>query len=393
MKDVRFIEMYAGIGGFRLGLSRASDSTHKQIADSDTTQGSSSSEKRSKPQLSTCDTECADSKQRVRSSKRQSEPLSQRSRGGNEQKFRCVWANDNDKYACKVYRRNFGSRELVEGDIRDIQAAEIPDCELLTAGFPCQAFSLAGKRKGLTESRGTLFSHILRVAAIKRPQVLLLENVRGLLSSSLGRDFAIILRGLGKLGYLLEWQVLNSKHHGVPQNRERVFIIGHLNGESARTIFPLRKGSFKLDEVARGRQVSFTIDSSYWKGDDHKRQLLLHNVYGGFKEGMRVFEKQSPTLRTPKGGGHLPLVASAVDCDGYLRRGTRPRDEQGKPQFLPIGYRRIRRLTPVECERLQGFPDNWTARLSDTQRYKCLGNAVTVNVITQIGLRLGECFK
>jgi site-specific DNA-cytosine methylase len=115
---------------------------------------------------------------------------------------------------------------------------------------------------------------------------------------------------------------------------------------------------------------------------------MIHNVYGGFNEGVRVFDDISPTIRTPAGGGHLPYVANCVDVDGYLRTGARPRDKNDKPQLLPIGYRRIRRLTTVECERLQGFPDGWTEGVSDTQRYKQMGNAVTVNVIQFLGRHL-----
>jgi DNA (cytosine-5)-methyltransferase 1 len=172
-----FIEMFCGIGGFRLGLERSG--------------------------------------------------------------WKCVWANDIDKYACQVYRKNFGDGGLVEGDIRSVDADSIPDHTLLTAGFPCQSFSLAGKRKGFEGTRGTLFYDIARVADAKRPPLLLLENVKGLLSNDKGRTFARILQTLDELGYDVEWQVLNSKYFGVPQNRERVFIIGHLRGTGSRQVFPI----------------------------------------------------------------------------------------------------------------------------------------------------------
>lgn len=158
-----FIEMFAGVGGFRLGLERHG--------------------------------------------------------------WRCVWANEFDKHACQVYRQNFG--EIVEGDIREVKAKDIPDHTLLCAGFPCQTFSLAGKRRGMLDDvRGTLFHEIARVAEHKEPKFLLLENVKGLLSSRNGLDFAVILWTLDELGYDAEWACLNSKHFGVPQNRERVFVYG-----------------------------------------------------------------------------------------------------------------------------------------------------------------------
>src|SRR3990167_5374578 len=148
--------------------------------------------------------------------------------GLEKHRFKCVWANEIDKYACKIYRKNFGDKELFEGDIRAVDAISIPDHDLLCAGFPCQSFSIAGKRGGFEDTRGTLFFEIARIASVKRPELLLLENVKGLLSHDSGRTFGTILTTLSDLGYFLEWQVLNSKDFRVPQNRERVFIVGHL---------------------------------------------------------------------------------------------------------------------------------------------------------------------
>ena len=152
--------------------------------------------------------------------------------------FKCVWANEIDKYACKIYRKNFGDKELFEGDIRTVDAISIPDHDLLCAGFPCQSFSIAGKRGGFEDIRGILFFEIARIVSVKRPKLLLLENVKGLLSHDSGRTFGTILTTLSDLGYFLEWQVLNSKDFGVPQNRERVFIVGHLGGIPERKVFP-----------------------------------------------------------------------------------------------------------------------------------------------------------
>jgi DNA-cytosine methyltransferase len=362
----------------------------------------------------------------------------------------------------------------------------------------CQAFSVAGRREGFNDTRGTLFREIVRIAEHRRPQLLLLENVKGLLNHDSGNTFRVILEELGHIGYRCEWQVLNTKWFGVPQNRERVFIVGHLGGGSPRAVFPFTDiGETSLGELGERGEIAHAIDGNYFKGvDNHaqrtvigigreegavaitstnpskpnvektyhendevrtipasnagnnnpfvavkpvltpdrinKRQngrrvkddgeeaftltgqdihgvmieekepegrnVMLHNIYGGFGEGVRVSDDVSPTIRTPAGGGHLPVVANCLDQDGYLRTGERPRDAEGKPQLLPIGYRRIRRLTPTECERLQAFPDGWTANgidengektiISDTQRYKMCGNAVTTRVVTHIGMRL-----
>ena len=365
--------------------------------------------------------------------------------------FKCVWSNDLDKYASEIYKKHWPETPGITGDIRTVDERTIPDHDLLCAGFPCQAFSVAGKRQGFKDTRGTLFFEICRIAKAKRPKLLLLENVKGLLSHDGGRTFGTILESLEELGYWWEYQVLNSRYFGVPQNRERVFIVGHLGNNGGREIFPVGETS-KMGKSTT--QVAHTIDANYWKGSTPKhsvekkvRQLIVHNIYGGFGEGLREFHEYSPTIRTPKGGGHLPMVVAdrsrnlnkkgrnlespkpyansitAVPKDNLLalrmvrsEEGKKARKEAMKKgkDYTPFGsnYREltvaeenisgcftgalnrdtlvgnklmIRRLTPVECERLQGFPDGWTEGVSDTQRYKCLGNAVTVNVTEYLG--------
>lgn len=213
--------------------------------------------------------------------------------------------------------------------------------DLICGGFPCQSFSIAGKRGGFADTRGTLFFDLARIIKVKRPRLLLLENVKGLLSHDQGRTFATIIATLDELGYDLQWQVLNSKNFGVPQNRERVYIVGHLRGEPRPQVFPITQQAETVDKAV-------FVDESQWR-----------------REGrLREYEGISPTLNTNAGGGHLPLIL------------------QKEPQGT------LRRLTPVECERLQGFPDGWTKGVSDTQRYKCLGNGATVNVVRRVATKL-----
>jgi len=376
-----FIEMFSGIGGFRLGLERAG--------------------------------------------------------------WKCVWANDWDKYANKIYKKHFGSKELVEGDIRKVDAKEIPNHTLLTAGFPCQAFSVAGKRQGFEDTRGTLFFDIARVASVKRPPLLLLENVKGLLSCQKGYTFARILQTLDELGYDVEWQVLNSKYFGVPQNRERVFIIGHLRGTGSRKIFPIGKESeesprknqiVKVGNIfpskheagdilhpkgisptlrpmgprgsskVQAPKIAYCIDANYWKGTTlegflkKKRRQLICVVDAG--RSYRVYDPNgvSPTLPTSCGGLHEPKVVIVADRSRrYAGKGrqleapktvTKALSSVQKDDLVLLRNVKIRRLTPKECERLQGFPDGWTEGVSDTQRYKLLGNAVTVNVVEFLGKKL-----
>lgn len=310
MKIIRFIELFAGIGGFRYGLEKANDTIIKR------TQQRIQQRSKSNPTIN--------------------EPLL-----GAEQ-FNCVWSNEWDKYACQIYRKNYGEGELQEGDIRGIPAEVIPDHDMLTAGFPCQAFSIAGRREGFKDTRGTLFFEICRIAKIKKPYMLLLENVKGLLNHQKGETFRIILSTLSELGYDCEWQVHNSKNLGVPQNRERVFIIGYFREKGRGKIFPLQEDDRIFDEKD--------------KPDRRPSQA-----------------KYSTTLR----GAEMKADHTFIECKGLT-----PKMRAGDT-FIKDG--RIRKLTPIECERLQGFPDNWTEGLSDTQRYKCLGNAVTTNVITEIG--------
>jgi len=328
--------------------------------------------------------------------------------------YRCVWSCDIDKYANRVYAYHWGWENHHPGDIREVEASSIPDHDILCAGFPCQAFSVAGKRKGFEDTRGTLFFEITRIARAKRPRILFLENVKGLLSHDRGHTFRVILEELGRIGYRCEWQVLNSKWFGVPQNRERTFIIGYLGGEPRRTIFPIRETGGVADEENGGRpelpvEVSTAIDSNYYKGVDRHGQRTMVQVAtidGKDNQANRIYHPAGvfPTVPTPGGGRHLPKIVDVFNS--RVRSGemnslkTNPSPTSSAVLVLPIGYRRIRRLTPVECERLQAFPDNWTkygltedgetVEISDTQRYKMLGNAVTVNVIEFIGRRIKE---
>ncbi len=330
---MKFIELFCGIGGFRLGLERANikSKAEGQGYQARNTKG-----------------DCPDfGREYVEATT-----------------FNCVWSNDNDKYACQIYRRRFGEGKLYGGDIRAVDANGIPDHDLLCAGFPCQSFSIAGKRRGFEDTRGTLFFEICRVIQAKRPKYLFLENVKGLLSHDDGSTFETIIGTLDELGYDCQWQVLNSKNFGVPQNRERVFIIGHLRGQPRPKIFPIGETDGVYTET--NERIAHAIDSNYHKGwlDNQQRTMII----GGLQEHQTIRnDGLSPCLPEAmgQGGGHTPILLA----------------------------NKIRRLTPLECERLQGFPDGWTEGISDTQRYKCLGNAVTVNVITAIGRQMLEGLK
>jgi DNA (cytosine-5)-methyltransferase 1 len=235
----------------------------------------------------------------------------------------------------------------------------------------------------------------MRIAQHHRTPYLFLENVKGLLSHDGGRTFETIIRTLDELGYDCQWQVLNSKDFGVPQNRERVFIIGHLRGEPRPEVFPVGEVSSDLNEGAEqpgSRILSNTIDSSYYKGADGKRTVV--QVNGQVHQDYRVYDPEgvAPTLNANRGGGsaaHPQIIVDYKNPNSKTRRGRVKEGYTGALETTPqIAVNGIRRLIPTECERLQGFPDGWTEGVSDTQRYKMMGNAVTVNVIEAIASRL-----
>lgn len=297
-----------------------------------------------------------------------------------EQGWECAGFSEINEYAAKVYSSHFPSHHNY-GDITRIAAESLPDFDLLCGGFPCQAFSLAGRRLGFSDTRGTLFFDLARILRAKRPRLCVFENVKGLLSHDEGRTFKTIISALDDVGYDCQWQVLNSRHFGVPQNRERVFIVGHLRGESRPEVFPLAG----THGACASELASTTIDANYWKGiGNHGARTAIirlsdsgmNRIAGWTETEKRVFAFQGDAKRSTV---QEHVYHKPADNTDTLSTGHVPKLLDGAT---------IRKLTPLECERLQGFPDGWTAGLSDTQRYKCLGNAVTVNVVRAIVSRL-----
>lgn len=244
----------------------------------------------------------------------------------------CLWQCEIDKYANQILRKHWPEVKRYE-DIKRLTNPEPVD--LICGGFPCQDLSIAGKKKGLEGDRSGLFYDMARIVAEIRPGWILLENVPGLLSSKGGEDMQTVCETLVEFGYSVAYRVLDSQNFGVAQRRRRVFIVGSLGNQGCvQVLF---------------EQESLPVDLQESQG---KKNPVASTV-------------GSLTARDYKG------IGSTID---------------DKIVTIP----KIRRLTPVECERLQGFPDGWTDCLSDTQRYKTLGNAVTVNVIEWIGKRIAN---
>lgn len=388
---MKFLDLFSGIGGFRLGLERA----------------------------------------------------------GHE----CVGYVEWDKYARKSYEAIHNTEgEWTKNDITTVTDNEWRELrgkvDIIAGGFPCQSFSIAGKREGFADkTKGTLFFEIARAAEQIKPQFLFLENVKGLLNHDKGNTFRTILTTLDELGYDAEWQLLNSKNFGVPQNRERVFIIGHLRNGRGREVFPIERsyGSF---------------NQNFIKAVNDSKKIREHI---GFESVNRFYDTEgiSPCLNTVSGGGREPkIMVREATKQGYAiaepgdsinfehpnSKTRRGRVGKGVAQTLttscnqgvidgmkiinpfkgisPFGWHfeqqvydpkgitrtvkanggsgnipktitenpfRIRKLTPLECWRLQGFPDSayYAAEQvnSNSQLYKQAGNSVTVNVIEAIAKR------
>jgi len=300
--------------------------------------------------------------------------------------WECIGHSEINKYANQIYDRHFRGVKNY-GDATKIIPDELPNFDMLCGGFPCQAFSIAGKRKGFEDTRGTLFFDIARIAAVKKPKIIFLENVKGLLNHDKGNTFAKILSTLDELGYDVEWNVLNSKNFGVPQNRERVFIIGHLRGTGGRKVFSIGEGCKKIfNTMAKKPIIIGTTKSNTAKGTNSRS--WVHDIKG-IIGAVNSTEYKQPKQIMVQALRNFSRNGRLSHKDGYVGSIQTSGNEEGIWQGD-----RIRRLTPKECERLQGFPDDWTEygkindnqweRISDAQRYKCLGNAVTVNVIEYV---------
>tara|TARA_R110002012_G_scaffold7104_3_gene33552 strand:- start:1897 stop:3114 length:1218 start_codon:yes stop_codon:yes gene_type:complete len=378
---------------------------------------------------------------------------------------RLVGYSEIDKYAIQIFESKYKGIKNY-GSATDIDETKLPDFDLLVGGFPCQAFSVAGKRGGFDDTRGTLFFDVARILRHKKPKHFILENVKGLLSHDSGRTFQTILKVLADIGYLVQWEVCNSKNFGVPQNRERVYLVGHLRGQSRPKVFPIRKvgsennqnnhpkeitkdlpqayrvydtngvsttlravgggvgaktGLYQVGMIARNGKVihkdtATCLDANYFKGFDNMgqrtgveiRACLTPDRHNKRQNGRRFKDDGEPMFTLTSQDKHGVMITEATS-KGYavakegdsinlsVPNSKTRRGRVGKQiaQTLDTGVQqytlrssRIRRLTPTECERLQGFPDGWTEGVSDTQRYKCLGNAVTTNVVSEIAKRL-----
>jgi DNA (cytosine-5)-methyltransferase 1 len=279
--------------------------------------------------------------------------------------FEIVYSNDVDKYACKTYRENFG--QIDERDIRQVKTKDVPEFDILLGGFPCQPFSLIGKRDGLSDPRGQLFNEIVRFLNYRQPRAFVLENVKNLLKHDKGKTYSFIKNSLEKAGrgYKVFENVLDSKDFGIPQHRERVYIVG-IRDPHKDFIFPTHaygRGKTNVSGILeKNVPEKYYLTQKYYDGlINHKKRHAAKK--SGF--GCEVID--------PKG------VSNTLVCGNMGR-------ERNLIEDRPVSINRsgIRKITERECARLQGFPDNFKIPVSTTQAYVQFGNAVSVPVARTI---------
>lgn len=496
---MKYLELFTGISGFSKGIERAYEETSfkgrvsqtPHTGPSEPVSGSGNEWRRGNIEPPVRDGESADheyahistgpepeerSQGRIRSADKRRVLL----HAGNRSAPLCIGFSEIDPVASGILKYHYPDVRNY-GDARNIIPGELPDFDFLCAGFPCQSFSIAGKRQGFDDTRGTLFFEIARILSHKRPAHFLLENVRGLVSHDDGKTLQTILGVLSDLDYFVEVFVLNSKDFGVPQNRERVFFVGHSSRECGREILSFGDGDQEIISQEYERALSGTISTKnqspqcqfdgsttliYGKDGQQKKRDFASCLTGGAHsggnhsdmdliqvgtmrthkdgEGFRAMKENiSPALNararqdgsqqtiiqinpSTESGGKQPYQQNRVyDPEGIapasaanLSSGSiavpvltpdRPTKRQNGRRFKDDGEdafngSRIRRLTPVECMRLQGFEDSHcdfgtfqnkkgechVREISDTGKYKCAGNAVTTNVIEAIVTRMIE---
>ena len=283
--------------------------------------------------------------------------------------FKVVWANDFDKYAVETYKANYGS-PIVHGDINEIKLEDLPHFDVLIGGFPCQPFSMMGSELGFEDTRGTLFFRIAEIIKHKisvgyKPKVIVLENVRTLRTHDKGRTFKTIKRILTEeLGYKVFDSVMNTADYGIPQTRNRTYIVCFAN-EQANFTFPEKQTlTLTLQDL-----LEDNVDNKYFLSDTILPTILSDGT-GGYKAKSEIDLKVARPLCATMAKMHRACQDNYVTQNG-----------------------RVRRLTPRECARLQGFADTFIIPVSDSQAYKQFGNAVTVNVAHAVAKRVRETLE
>ncbi|QIC16122.1 DNA cytosine methyltransferase [Providencia vermicola] len=280
----------------------------------------------------------------------------------------CVFTSEIDKFAIQTYKANFGD-DNIHGDITEISELDVPEHDILLAGFPCQPFSQAGLKKGFSDTRGTLFFDIERILLKRKPKAFLLENVKQLRGHDKGRTLQVILDHLKDAGYVVYHDILKARDFGIPQNRERIFIVGFLD-QSVEFKFPEPIGiETKVGSILEPNVDDlYTISDKLWEG--HQRRKIQNKLNGkGF--GYGLFNEESPYTNT-------------ISARYY---------KDGSEILIEQKGKNPRKITPREAARLQGYPDTYEIPVSNAQAYKQFGNSVCVPVIEAIAKEMRKAMK
>lgn len=284
----------------------------------------------------------------------------------------CVFSSDIDKYARETYKENFGEEPF--GDITKIKSEQIPKHDILCAGFPCQPFSLAGKRLGFEDARGTLFFEVARIIKDKRPKMFILENVAGITNHDGGNTLKVISDILEELNYKIAWKVMNAKDYGVPQNRNRWYCVGYdiefFKDVDPNLSFPEKEQlSIYLDNLLdKEEQKDYEISNIAKKNVEIHLQSFVDSVrFNG--EHVIIANNIRPSKVSFSSNGISPCLTAKMGTGG---------------NNVPVIYNRNRKLTERECLRIMGFPESYKIKKNYSQSYKQIGNSVVVTVIDKI---------
>lgn len=288
---------------------------------------------------------------------------------------KCIYSNEWDKHAQKVYENNFG--EIPEGDITKVDEKDIPEHDILCAGFPCQAFSISGKQRGFEDSRGTLFFDVARIVKEKRPKIVFMENVKNLAGHDEGKTLEVIQATMEELGYQFNQKVLSAVNYGIPQKRERIYMVCFRNDYSNNVFqypqkFPLDRyvEDFLIDNEEDTKHLLVSRSDTYMsdiednKYSDKPIRLGIVNKGG---QGERIYSVKGIAITLSAYGGGV-----FAKTGGYLINGN------------------TRKLHPRECARIMGYPDSYKLAEKDTQAYKQLGNSVVIDVLQRIAIEIGN---
>lgn len=302
-----------------------------------------------------------------------------------------VYVSEIDEYAQETYRANYGEDTVIAGDITKVNENDIPDFDICLAGFPCQAFSIAGHHMGFNDNykgmtRGTLFQDVVRICDCKKPRVIFCENVKGLVHHDRGRTFKVICGAFEQIGYNVYTKVLNSKDFGVPQTRERIYIVCFRKDiDNGRFEFPVGSNP---NTCIRDILEDAPISSKYYLSDVYMETLRRHKARHKAKGNGFGYEIRD-----------LDGYASTIVCGGMGRERNLIIDHRPH-SMVPVTHIKghindgdVRKMTPREWARLQGFPDSFKITLADTHMYKQFGNSVSVNVIEAIAENIKKALE